>query len=194
MTLEEAKGMMTEESLEKLKNITTTETEVKISDKINNDILMNALCKSVTNELVKKSSLNEKIIKILASSTNTLQENKFKDIVAIIRMKQPNVVCEISILSKSMNDKINAWVFKGSEEDIKFNDIFKYVVDTFEITPQAVRRKLGDVLKPTIVNNVAQLIAKYLNDDITGVNVSINTISRLVNMEEHMIFAEFKEQ
>ena len=194
MTLEEAKGMMTEESLEKLKNITTTETEVKISDKINNDILMNALCKSVTNELVKKSSLNEKIIKILASSTNTLQENKFKDIVAIIRMKQPNVVCEISILSKSMNDKINAWVFKGSEEDIKFNDIFKYVVDTFEITPQTVRRKLGDVLKPTIVNNVAQLIAKYLNDDITGVNVSINTISRWVNMEEHMIFAEFKEQ
>ena len=194
MTLDEAKSMMTEESLEKLRNFTTTEMEVRISDKINNDILMNALCKAVSNELVKKTSLNAKIVKILASSTNTLQEVKFKDIVNVIRLKQPNIVCEISILSKSMNDKINAWIFKGDDNDITFNDMFKYVVDTFEITPQSVRRKLGDVLKPTIVNNVAQLIAKYLNDDISSVNVSINTISRLVNMEEHMIFAEFKEQ
>jgi hypothetical protein len=50
------------------------------------------------------------------------------------------------------------------------------------------------MLKPTIVNNIAQLVAKYdtLDDnEKKKLNISITTITRLVNMSGYLIFAEF---
>lgn len=199
MTLEEAKSLMTDESLEKLQSLTSvTQQELKISEKINMDILMSSLCKAVSSGIIKKTSLNNKLIKILGSPTNTLQENKFNDIIRSLRKKQPTLCCDITIYSKNMSDKINTWRFTGDKlNDPTFNHIFEYVIDQFNITPPMVRKKLGVILKATIVNNVAQLVAKYTRsdeDERKYIRISINTISRLVNMEEHIIFAEFKEE
>ena len=199
MTLEEAKNLMTDASLEKLQGLTSvTQQELKISEKINMDILMSSLCKAVTSDIIKKTSLDNKLVKILGSPTNTLQENKFDDIIRSLRKKQPSLCCDITIYSKNMSDKINTWRFTGNKLiDPTFNDIFEYVIDRFSITPPMVRKKLGSVLKSTIVNNVAQLVAKYMCSDENErkyIRISINTISRLINMEEHMIFAEFKEE
>ena len=58
-----------------------------------------------------------------------------------------------------------------------------------------VRNKMTETLKPTIVNNIAQLIAKYaVAEDKDELTISINTISRLVNMTGNLIFAEFTER
>lgn len=199
MTLEEAKSLMTDESLEKLQSLTSvTQQELKISEKINMDILMSSLCKAVSSGIIKKTSLNNKLIKILGSPTNTLQEKKFNDIICSLRKKQPSLCCDITIYSKNMSDKINTWRFTGDKlNDPTFNHIFEYVIDHFNITPPMVRKKLGVILKATIVNNIAQLVAKYTRsdeDERKYIRISINTISRLVNMEEHIIFAEFKEE
>ena len=51
-------------------------------------------------------------------------------------------------------------------------------------------------LKSTIVNNVAQLVAKYkmLDDESEKerLTISISTITRLVLMSDHLLIAEFK--
>lgn len=62
----------------------------------------------------------------------------------------------------------------------------------FEITPTLVRNKMTETLKPTIVNNIAQCVAKYQNGE-PDLNVSITTVSRLVNMCDHLIYADFEE-
>jgi hypothetical protein len=51
------------------------------------------------------------------------------------------------------------------------------------------------MLKPTIANNIGQFLVRYENrsDDDDDMTVSITTITRLVNMEDHLIMAEFKE-
>jgi hypothetical protein len=53
------------------------------------------------------------------------------------------------------------------------------------------------MLKTTIVNNVAQFVAKYsqLTSEEAKRNesISISTITRLVNMSNHLLVAEFKE-
>ena len=195
MTVEEAKNLMTPEAIDKLKTFIEQEPDVKISNKLNNDILMNALCNAVTEGTIHKTSLDQRTVKLLASSTNTLQENKFLDIIRSIRYKQ-NVVCIITLYTKEM-EKIAWWTLDGNlnQPDTRFCMIFEYVVNHFGITPQSVRKKLGNVLKPTIVNNVSQLVAKYFSDVEAArknIRISVNTISRLVNMEQHMLFAEFK--
>jgi hypothetical protein len=70
--------------------------------------------------------------------------------------------------------------------------MFGDVIKLFKITPTLVRSKMTETLKPTIVNNIAQCVAKYQNGD-TDSNVSITTISRLVHMCNHMIYADFEE-
>jgi hypothetical protein len=46
------------------------------------------------------------------------------------------------------------------------------------------------------VNNIAQLVSKYNtsnDEEKKSMQVSITTISRLVNMSAHTLYAEFKE-
>jgi hypothetical protein len=55
---------------------------------------------------------------------------------------------------------------------------------------------MTEMLKPTIVNNVAQLVAKYNSieseEERKKITISISTITRLVNMSGYLLIAEFK--
>ena len=90
---------------------------------------------------------------------------------------------------------IKDWIFTGPE--VYFNRIFEYVVREFNITPAIIRSKLGAMYKMTIVNNVAQLLGKYetlkTEEERKNVPISISTITRLVNMSQHLLYAEFAE-
>ena len=194
ITLEEAKNMMNQESIDKLKSMVTTNPVVNMDNKVNNDILMQALCRAVTEDVIHISSLDDKTIKLLNSPTNTLSQTKLGDILQKIRQHQPNIVCVVSLMNQDMSETLHEWTFTGPIT--KFNGMFETVVRDFDITPSVIRNKMVNTLKPTIVNNIAQLIAKYENaevDERENINVSINTITRLVNMEGHLLFAEFKE-
>lgn len=192
ITLDEAKSMMSQDAIDKLKSVVSTKPTINMESKVNNDILMQALCRAVTDDVIHVTSLSEKIIKLLNSATNTLSQTKLGAILTKIRENQPNIVCVVSLMSVDMSETLHEWVFTGPV--VKFNDIFETVVDEFNITAGVVRNKLVNTLKPTIVNNIAQLIAKYENtEDKDSISVSINTITRLVNMENRLLFAEFKE-
>lgn len=194
MTLEEAKSMMNDKSLDKLKDVTSTRPTINMENKVNNDILMQALCRSVSEDVIHMTTLDERLIKLLNSPTNTLSQNKLIDILKHVRLYQPNIVCVISLMNADMSTTLMTWKF--NEDNVKFIDIFRYVVNRFDITPALVRSKMTNTLKPTIVNNISQLISRYLNSETdeerSCIKVSINTITRLVNMMDHLLFAEFK--
>lgn len=195
ITLDDAKSRMSQEAINKLKNLTNTHPTINMENKVGNDVLMQALCRAVENDVIHLSSLDDKLIKLLNSSTNTLSQTKLGDILQRIRKHQPNIVCFISLMKGDMSETLHEWVFEGPS--VTFNDIFETVINEFNITPASVRNKMVNTLKPTIVNNVSQLISRYINietgDEKNNINVSINTITRLVNMEDHLLFAEFKE-
>ena len=195
MTLEEAKNMISPDNVDKLKSVVSPRPVVNISNKANADIIMAALCIAVTNGNIKETSLDESIIKLLNSSTSTLSAVKVGKILSIIRKHQPNMCCVISLKTADSMDTLNEWVFTGPE--VYFNRIFEYVVDKFEITPSKIRTQLGTMFKMTIVNNVAQLLGKYetlkTDEERKEIAVSISTITRLVNMSHHLLYAEFKE-
>jgi hypothetical protein len=195
LTLEDAKAMMSDEAILKLKNMVTPKPVVNMDHKVNNDIIMSALCRAVDDGVINVNSLNEKIIKLLNSPTNTLSAVKVGSILTHIRKSQPNICCIITLKTADMNTVLNEWVFTGP--DVYFNKIFEYVVDYFKITPTIVRNKMTEMLKTTIVNNVAQLIAKYntleSEEEKQALTISISTVTRLVNMSDHILLAEFKE-
>lgn len=195
ITLEDAKAMMSDEAILKLKNMVTPKPVVNMDHKVNNDIIMNALCRAVEDGVINVNSLNEKIIKLLNSPTNTLSAVKVGSILTHVRKSQPNICCIITLKTADMNTILNEWVFTGP--DVYFNKIFEYVVDYFKITPTIVRNKMTEMLKTTIVNNVAQLIAKYntleSEEEKQALTISISTVTRLVNMSDHILLAEFKE-
>lgn len=193
ISLEEAKAMMTEESINKLKEIVVVKPTINLENKVNNDILMQALCRAVTEGTIHPDAINDRLMKLLNSATNTLSAVKVGHILTSIRKHQPNMCCIITLKSGDMEEILNEWVYTGP--DVSFNSIFEYVVDTFNITPTMVRNKMTETLKPTIVNNIAQLIAKYaVTEDKSELTISINTISRLVNMTSNLIFAEFTDR
>lgn len=193
ISLEEAKAMMTEDSINKLKEIVVVKPTINLEKKVNNDILMQALCRAVTEGIIHPESIDERLMKLLNSATNTLSAVKVGHILTSVRKYQPNMCCVITIMSGDMEETLNEWVYTGP--DVSFNNIFEYVVETFNITPTMVRNKMTETLKPTIVNNIAQLIAKYaVTEDKSELTISINTISRLVNMTNNLIFAEFTER
>lgn len=193
ITLTEAKNMMTEDSLIKLKSFVTTRTPLNMDNKVNNDILMQALCRSVKNGIIKETSLNDKIINLLNSATNTLSQTKLIYILKQVERCQPNIKCVISLMSQDMKNVDHVWEFTSTNVD--FNSIFRYIVKRFNMTPSEVRNKMKESLKPTIVNNIAQLLSRYEKcNELTGINVSINTIARLVNMEDQLLFADFVDE
>ena len=195
ISIEEAKAMMSGEAISKLKDIVTPQPIVNMNQKVNNDIIMSALCRAVSDDVIHMSSIDDKIIKLLNSPTNTLSAVKVGSILNQVRKSQPNMCCVITLKSSDMNDTINEWTFTGPE--VQFNKIFEFVIEYFEITPSMVRNKMTTMLKTTIVNNVAQLVAKYTSltdeEEKKQLTISINTITRLVNMSDHILLAEFKE-
>lgn len=196
MTVEEAKKMISQENIDRLKNVVAPRPEVNISNKANADIIMAALCTAVTNGKIKEAALNESIIKLLNSSTSTLSAVKVGKILSILRQTQPNMTCVITLKTSDAKEDVKEWVFTGPE--VYFNRIFEFVVREFEITPALIRSRLGEMFKMTIVNNVAQLLGKYetlkTDEERKAVPISISTITRLVNMSHHLLFAEFVER
>ena len=192
MTLEEAKSLMTPESLAKLRETTSLCPRINVDNKANNDILMAALCIATSSGVIKPESLDDKTIKLLNAKTNTLSPSKLGHILQIVNQTQPGIVCDISLV-KPIDEVIKVWRF--TNENVSFTDMFAYVLEYFKLSPSIVRTKMSEILKPTIVNNIAQLVAKYTygdEHDRAEINVSITTITRLVNMCDYMLLAEFK--
>lgn len=167
--------------------------EIAVTAKTDSDILMQALCRAVSDSVIKPESVSPKIAKLLNSTTGSLSESKLNDLLTHIRHHQKNMCCVIT-LSKPDMSPVKSWCFNTLETSATFISIFDYVINEFGITPSIVRTKMVDTLKPTIVNNISQLVSRYIKRvDVEHINVSIKTISRLVNMENHLFNAEFKE-
>lgn len=190
MTVEEAVNLMSDEAYEKLKEVVTVKPNIDISKKSANDILMGALCKAVLEDVIHVESLDEKIIKLLNSPTNTLSQSKLKYVLKTVHETQPKIKCIITIMTSDMKDTLFE-VEYHQPDAIDFMEILKWLIDKFEITPTKVRSQM-DALKPTIVNNIAQLVSRVLNGNLEGVTVSISTITRLVNCNDHLIYAKFE--
>lgn len=188
MTIDEAKQMMSTDALENLKSIISVQPTINMDNKANNDILMMALCRAVQDDIIHVSSLDDKTIKLLNAKTNTLSPSKLGNILSVVRKSQPNIGCVISIL-KPPDELVAKWVYVT--DNVNFTNLFAYVLNYFELSPNIVRMKMSELLKPTIVNNIAQTVAKYQNNPEEDINISISTIARLVNMCDYMIFAEF---
>lgn len=192
ITLEQAKAMMTKESIEKLKEVVTSHPNINMENKVNCDILMQALCRAVAEEVIIPEALDDRLVKLLNAKTNTLSPIKLGDILTHIRKHQPKMACILTMLDARDDTVIREWIFVGPE--VNFTEVLGDVIKIFDITPSIVRTKMTETLKPTIVNNIAQCVAKYLNKkDNEEMNVSITTISRLVNMSDHLLYADFKE-
>ena len=192
ITLEQAKAMMTKESIEKLKEVVTSHPNINMENKVNCDILMQALCRAVAEEVIIPEALDDRLVKLLNAKTNTLSPIKLGDILTHIRKHQPKLACILTMLDARDDTVIREWIFVGPE--VNFTSVLGDVIKIFDITPSVVRTKMTETLKPTIVNNIAQCVAKYLNKkDNEEMNVSITTISRLVNMSDHLLYADFKE-
>ena len=63
ISIEEAKAMMSGEAISKLKDIVTPQPIVNMNQKVNNDIIMSALCRAVSDDVIHMSSIDDKIIK-----------------------------------------------------------------------------------------------------------------------------------
>jgi hypothetical protein len=192
ITLEEAKAMMTPEAMENLRKVVVSHPNINTERKANCDILMQALCRAVNQEVILPESLDERLVKLLNAKTNTLSPSKLGEILEHIRKTQPKMCCVVRIAEPVNSDILGKWVFTGPVVSLK--GMFGEVLKMFDITPTMVRNTMTETLKPTIVNNIAQCVAKYQNsDDDEDINISITTISRLVHMCNHMIYADFEE-
>ena len=193
-SIEDAKKLMTPEAMNHLRHTISTEEKIDMSKKVNGDPIMVSFCKAVNDDIIKTTSLSETMIKMLNSSTNTMSQSKLGEMLEHARKHQPGLICRIKLMDGTQIQTINQWTFTGVE-DCKFNDMFEYVVKTFEITPSMVRDRMSKLLKPTIANNIGQFIAKYENsthkDELV---VSITTIARLAGIVNHAIKVEFKEE
>ena len=193
ITLDEAKNMVSRDNLNKLHEIVETKPSVDTSHKVNNDIIMAAFCKAVCEGVIKQSSLNDRLIKLLNSETNTISQSKLGELLKVVRTKQPNLICRIVLREPDMRDMMT-WTF---DDDVCFLGMFDYVLHQFNITPTEIRQKMVTTLKPTIVNNVSQLVSKYnksTDEERQRMVISISTIQRLVNMSGRILLAEFVEE
>ena len=196
ISLEEAKKLMTKSSKEKLKKLVDLNLpKINFSNKINNDIVMQALCRAVEDDVIHISDLDDKLVKLLNSNTNTISIGKLNRALSVIRKTNPNIICYISLKDPESHLTMNEWFIDGTDEYV-FHRMFEYVLTEFKITPHIIRNKMTETLKPTVVNNVAQLVAKYSvasKEERNKMVISIRTITRLVNMSGYLIYAEFKK-
>ena len=198
ISLDEAKKLMTKEKSEKLRQVVCDSTPtINFSNKLHNDIIMSALCDAVSDDVIHVSDLDDKLIKLLNSNTNTISFPKLINALHTIHETNPSIVCHIKLTKPdpAFPETINYWTIDG-KNGLSFHDIFEYVVKKFEITPREIRVKMTKTLKPTVVNNVAQLVAKYFTstkEEQQKMVISIKTISRLVNMIGMQLSAEFRK-
>ena len=132
MTIEEAKALMTPEALEHLNEVVCP-WEINIEKK-DCDIVMSALCKAVTDNVIKKTSLDENTVQLLNSDTSTLTAQKLTDALNAIR-KYQDVVCLIFLKFKD-----NKVVFNIGESVNTYNGIFDWVIKTCEVTVRVLTR------------------------------------------------------
>lgn len=193
MTLEEAKGLMTQEKIDKLKEVVAKEIDVDISKKINNDLIMTALCRAVVvDKIIDPDAIDERLYKLLNSDTNTVSDLKLSDILKSIHDVQKNMYCVITLQDTNMNI-INEWKLY---EDFTFNHIFEFILDHYKVTPHDIRESMSATLKPTIVNNIGQLISKYQQltpEEKAKKRISITTINRIVSTVGGIMTVEFKK-
>lgn len=197
LSLQEAKALMSKESTEKLRNVVDNSiTTIDFSNKVNKDIIMGALCRAVENGLINSNDLDDKLIKLLNSDTNTMSYTKLIHALEVIHQTKPNIVCEISIYEPNVPSPRLVQKWNIYDDTITFHDIFKFVLEEFNITPHDIRVEMAKTLKSTVVNNVAQLAANFIKSSIEErkkMVISIVVITRLVNMSNHLIYAEFKK-
>ena len=199
LSLEEAKQLMTPEAKEKLRNVVNVnKPTINYSNKMNNDIVMQALCRAIDDGIIRPDDMDDTLIKLVNSSTNTVSYPKLIRSLNTIHKTNPNIVCVISLrdTKESTLEPLKEWIIDGKESNITYHRIFEYVLATYKITPHDVRIKMTETLKPTVVNNVAQLIAKYnlsSEEDREKIVISMRTITRLINMVGYMLFCEFRK-
>jgi len=190
MTVEEAKQLMTPESLDKLRKMVSKPLEIDFSRKVNCDLVMGSLCKAVQTGVIQQKSLNEKIIKLLNSDTSTISDSTLSYILNVVHKNQPTLAFEVTLYEANM-DTIAKWtIFRNA----RFNVIFAFILERFEITPQMVRAQLIDTFRPTIVNNLGQLVSRFQSmsgDEKFDQTISMSTVQRLVTMTKHIIMGEF---
>lgn len=193
MTLEEAKGLITPSAISQLHEVVDVKPVIDFSKKVNNDIIMAALCRGVDDGVIKPSSLNDRLVKLLNSETNTISQSKLQEILGILHVHQPNLYCYIWLEDPDdvCMTKTSEWFFK---DEVNFTQMFSEILMHYQITPTDVRKKLTATLKPTIVNNVSQLVSKFYKakpDERDKMVISISTIWRLSNMSGGMLNVEF---
>ena len=191
MTLEEAKALMQPTAIQHLKDMVAENVVIDVSKKSACDILMSAFIKAVEDDVIHKLSLNQAFVNMLNSTTNTMSQSKLGDLMKLLNERQPEIGCVFTLYDGNM-EPIEEWIFKTPNP--KFNGMFEYVIAYFNITPAMIREKLAMVLKQTIANNIAQFCLKYqTTDNHDDMVVSVTTITRLVNMMNHIITCEFRE-
>lgn len=190
MTIEEAKKLMTKESYEKLRVMVAKPMEIDISRKVGNDIIMGAFCTAVLTGVIQPKSLDEKLVKLLNSDTNTISDTKLQYIMDVVHKHQPGIDCVIKLHTANM-DLLREWHLM---DDTSMNPIFEWILKEFDITPHMIRDHMTNILKSTIVNNIGQLVSKYQSstkEEREEIHISITTIHRLVNMTKHILLCEF---
>ena len=195
LSLEEAKAFMSKEAKEKLRNVVDNNvTTIDFSNKVNKDIIMGAMCRAVESGLITTNDLDDKMIKLLNSDTNTMSYTKLIYALKVIHETKRNIACKISILEPNVPSPklIHQWLIY--DENVTFHDIFKFVLEEFNITPHDIRVEMAKTLKSTVVNNVAQLAANFIkstDEERKKIVISIVAITRLVTMTNHLIYADF---
>jgi hypothetical protein len=196
MTIEEAQKLLTPEAVNHLKELTNETKDIDVSRKKNCDIIMSAMIKAILDDgSILQSSLDDTLINMMNSSTRTISCSKLKSVMKTIKESQ-KLTCSFDIYEADGVTSVKHFEF-DNKKDKNFNYILDYVLDHFKITPQLIKEKLTEQFKPTVVINIYTLINKYVNatdaekDDF---KVSILTITRLVNMMNHIIICKFARE
>lgn len=196
MTIEEAKSLMTPEAVNHLKELTNELKEIDVSKKKQCDIIMSALIHAILDDgVILHSSLDDALVNMMNSSTRTVSCSKLKSIMKTIKESQ-KLKCSFEIYEADGVTLIKKFEFDNSKNK-NFNYILDFVLDYFKITPQRIKDQLTEHFKPTVVINIYTLINKYLGSDETErdeFKVSILTITRLVNMANHIITCKFARE
>ena len=176
MTIEEATKLMSPEAVNHLRDLTNELKEIDVSKKKQCDIIMWALVNAIMNDgVILHSSLDDGLVNMMNSSTRTVSCSKLRSVMKTIKESQ----------------KLKCYFDKNKD----FNYILDFVLDYFKITPQMIKEKLTEFFKPTVVINIYTLINKYMtatDEEKKDFKVSILTITRLVNMVNHVIYCKFE--
>ena len=195
MTIEESKKLLTPEAVNHLKELTNETKDIDVSRKKNCDIIMSAMIKAILDDgSILQSSLDDTLINMMNSSTRTISCSKLKSVMKTIKESQ-KLTCSFDIYEADGVTSVKHFEF-DNKKDKNFNYILDYVLDHFKITPQLIKEKLTEQFKPTVVINIYTLINKYVNAtdaEKDEFKVSILTITRLVNMMNHIIICKFSK-